>query len=45
MADPQQNDGEAIDTEINLMNILGIDGQDAHMDWEEMLERKLKEVD
>ena len=45
MAPPQLQENSAIDAEVNLMNLLGLDGNQSQNEWEEMLEKKLKEAD
>ncbi len=45
MADPQVHEGNPIDTEMDLMNILGLTQRDANTNWDDLLEKKLKEVD
>lgn len=37
--------GPPIDAEMQLMNILGLTDTDAKNDWEDMLEKKLKDMD
>ena len=36
---------DTIDAQINLMNILGLTQTNAGNNWEDILEKKLKEVD
>ncbi len=45
MAEPQQQEDHPIDAEMNLLNLLGLNHNDANSDWEDLLEKKLKEVD
>jgi hypothetical protein len=45
MADPTQHLENVTDTEMDLLNILGLTGGNAETDWDAMLEKKLKEVD
>lgn len=45
MAEPQQHEDHPIDAEMNLLNLLGLNHNDANSDWEDLLEKKLKEAD
>ena len=45
MADPTQHQQTATDTQMDLLNILGLTGGSTGTDWDALLEKKLKEVD
>ena len=46
MAEPTEHLGTATDTEMGLLQILGLTGHEGnHSDWDNLLEKKLKEVD
>jgi essential nuclear protein 1 len=45
MANPTDAQGFASETEMGLLQILGLTGNDGAVDWEKALEKKLKEVE
>jgi hypothetical protein len=45
MARPTENVGNVSETELGLLEILGFGPDDSHADWENALERKLKEIE